>query len=74
MMAKTNLGQHEQHLKLLEASIKEIDDSYQHIIDSHQQMYNGLSDVSNLIFKLYLIANDLRETRLLFEKEQGEGR
>ena len=64
MMAKTNFVQHEQHLKLLEASIKEIDDSYQQIIDSHKQMDNGLHEVSNLIFKLFLIASDLRKTRL----------
>jgi len=71
-MAKTNLAQHEQHLKSLEANLKEIDGSYQQIVDSHQQMNNGLHAISNLIFKLFLIASDLRETRLGFEKETQE--
>jgi hypothetical protein len=72
MMARTNLAQHEQHLKSLEANLKEIDGSYQQIVDSHQQMNNGLHAISNLIFKLFLIASDLRETRLEFEKDSQE--
>jgi hypothetical protein len=63
-MAKTNLTQHEQHLKLLEASIKEICDHY-------KQMYDRLHEASNLTFKLFLIASDLRETRLEFEKKEN---
>lgn len=71
-MAVKNLSQHEQYLKLLEANIKEIDDSYQKIIDSHKQMDKGLHEISNLIFNLFLIASDLRESRLEFEKEEGQ--
>ena len=71
-MSKSNLAQHEQHLKLLEANIKEIDDSYQQVIDSHKQMDKGLHEISNLIFNLFLIASDLRENRLEFEKEEGQ--
>jgi hypothetical protein len=71
-MAKTNLSQHEQHLKSLETNLKEIDGSYQQIVDSHQQMNNGLHAISNLIFKLFLIASDLRETHLEFEKSSQE--
>jgi flagellar biosynthesis chaperone FliJ len=71
-MAKTNLSQHEQHLKSLEANLKEIEGSYQQIVDSHQQMNNGLHAISNLIFKLFLIASDLRETRLEFEKDSQD--
>ena len=71
-MAKTNLAQHEQHLKSLETNLKEIDGSYQKIVDSHQKMNNGLHAISNLIFKLFLIVNDLRETRLGFEKSSQE--
>ena len=70
-MSKTSLAQHEQHLKLLESNIKEIDDSYQQVVDSHKQMDNALHAISNLIFKLYLIVSDLRETRLAFEKAEG---
>jgi len=71
-MAKTNLSQHEQHLKSLETNLKEIDGSYQKIVDSNQKMNNGLHAISNLIFKLFLIVNDLRETRLEFEKSSQE--
>ena len=70
-MSTTTVAQHEQHLKLLEANIKEIDDSYQQIVDSHKQMDNGLHEISNLIFKLFLITSDLRETRLEFDKAEG---
>ncbi len=71
-MAVKNLAQHEQHLKLLEANIKEIDDSYQQVVDSHKQMDNRLHEISNLIFNLFLIASDLRTTRLEFEKAEGQ--
>ena len=71
-MAVKNLSQHEQHLKLLESNIKEIDNSYQQVVDSHKQMNNALHGISNLIFKLFLIASDLRETRLDFEKQSQE--
>jgi flagellar biosynthesis chaperone FliJ len=71
-MAKTNLSQHEQHLKSLETNLKEIDGSYQKIVDSHQEMNNGLHAISNLIFKLFLIVNDLREARFEFEKSSQE--
>jgi hypothetical protein len=71
-MAKLNLAQHEQYLKLLEENLKEIDGSYQQIVDSHQQMNNGLHAISNLIFKLFLIARDLRENRLELEKHAHE--
>ncbi len=70
-MAVKNLSQHEQHLKLLEANIKEIDDSYQQVIDSHKQMDKGLHEISNLIFNLFLIASDLRTTHLEFEKAEA---
>ena len=71
MMASKNLSQHEQNLKLLESNIKEIDDSYQQVVDYHKQMDNALHAISNLIFKLYLIVSDLRETCLEFEKAEG---
>lgn len=71
-MAIKNLSQHEQHLKLLESNIKEIDDSYQQVVDSHKQIDTALHAISNLIFKLYLIVSDLRETRLDFEKAEGQ--
>lgn len=61
-MSKPNLVQHEQPLKLLEISIREI-------CDHHKQIYDRLHEASNLSFKLFLIASDLRETRLEFEKE-----
>jgi hypothetical protein len=64
-MVKTNLAQHEQHLKLLESSIREI-------CDYLKQAYDRLHEASNLSFKLFLIASDLRETRLEFEKDSQE--
>ena len=85
-MAAKNLAQHEQHLKLLEENLKEFDKSYQQVVDSHKQkdnalqqvvdlhkkMYGGLCDLSNLIFGLFQIAKDLRETYFEFEKEESQ--
>ena len=85
-MSKTNLAQHVQHLKSLETTTQEIDQSYQQIVDSHKQkddalqqvvdshkqMYNGLCDLSNLIFGLFQIVRDLKETHLILEKESQE--
>jgi uncharacterized protein YoxC len=82
-MAKTNLAQHEQHLKSLDETIQEIDASYQQVVDSHKQTdnrlheivhshkqkYSVLCDLSNLIFSLFQVARDLRDIHLEFEKE-----
>jgi len=68
MMAKTNLAQLGQHLKSLETTTQEIDQSYQQVVDPHKQMYGGLCDLSNLIFELFRIVRDLREIHLELEK------
>ena len=64
-MAKTNLAQHEQHLKLLETSIREI-------CGHHKQLYDLVHESWTKAMQLFLVTDDLRETRLEFEKEEGQ--
>jgi hypothetical protein len=64
-MAKTNLAQHEQHLKLLEKSIREI-------CDHHKQLYDFVHESWTKTMQLFLVTDDLRATRLEFEKEEGQ--
>ena len=65
MMATTNLSQHEQHLKSLEKSIREI-------CDYHKQMYDLVHESWTKAMQLFLVTDDLRETRLELEKESQE--
>jgi hypothetical protein len=64
-MAKSNVAQHKQHLKLLEKSIKEI-------CDKHKEINDTISESWNMTMKLFVIADDLRTTRLEFEKAEGQ--
>jgi hypothetical protein len=64
MMAKTNLVQHEQHLKHLEKSIREI-------CDDHKQMYELVHESWTKTMQLFLVTDNLRATRLEFEKENS---
>jgi len=61
-MAKTNLVQHEQRLKHLEKSIREI-------CDDHKQMYELVHESWTKAMQLFLVTDNLRATRLEFEKE-----
>lgn len=63
-MAKTNLAQHEQHLKHLETSIREI-------CDDHKQMYELVHQSWTKSMQLFVITDDLRSTRLEFEKKEN---
>ena len=89
-MAKSNLSQHEQLLKTLEKSIREICEkqnevfatvnrmmSYESLDKGEQQ--NALYQTSSLMemirnktMLLFVIADDLRTTRLNFEKENTD--
>lgn len=71
-MAKTTLSQHEQHLKLLEKSIREICDKHKEINDTINQSWNRVNESWNMTMKLFMIADDLRATRLDFEKNSQE--
>jgi hypothetical protein len=64
-MAKTNLAQHEQHLKSLQTSIREI-------CDDHKQMYELVHQSWTKSMQLFVITDDLRSTRLEFEKTEGQ--
>ena len=64
-MAKINLSQHEQYLKSLEKSLKEI-------CDKHKQLYDLIHESWTLTMEQFVVANNLRETRLAFEKEDGQ--
>lgn len=65
MMASKNLSQHEQNLKLLESSIREI-------CDHHKQMDNLVRESWTKTMQLFVVADDLRTTRLAFEKAEGQ--
>jgi hypothetical protein len=64
-MAKTNLAQHEQHLKSLEKSLKEI-------CDKHQQLYHLVRQSWTLTMEQFVTVDKLRATRIDFEKESQE--
>lgn len=64
-MAKANVAQHDHHLKLLEKSIKEI-------CDKHKEVNDTINESWNMTMKLFVIADDLRSTRLAFEKAEGQ--
>ena len=62
MMAKSNLAQHELHLKSLEKSLKEI-------CDKHKQLYELIHESWTLTMEQFITTDHLRSTRLAFEKE-----
>lgn len=64
-MAKTNLAQHEQHLKSLEKSLKEI-------CDKHQQLYHLVHQSWTLTMEQFIVTDHLRTTGLAFEKDSQE--
>ena len=64
-MAKTNLSQHEQYLKSLEKSLKEI-------CDKHKQVYGLIHESWTLTMEQFVVADHLRATRLEFEKDSQE--
>ena len=90
-MAKSNLSQHEQLLKTLEKSIREICEKQNEVFATVNRMmmlyesldkgeqHNALHQTSSLMemirnktMLLFVIADDLRTTRLNFEKENTE--
>jgi hypothetical protein len=62
-MAGKNLAQHEQHLKSLEKSIREI-------CNDHKQMYELVHQSWTKAMQLFVIIDDVRTTLLDFEKEE----
>ena len=71
-MAKTNLSQHEQHLKSLEKSIREISEQQNAVEDAQNKAWHLLNKARNMTLQLFIIADDLRGARLLFEKDSQE--
>ena len=63
-MAKSNLSQHEQLLKNLEKSIREI-------CDDHKKMSELVHQSWTKSMQLFVITDDLRSTRLEFEKKEN---
>ena len=63
-MAAKNLAQHEQHLKHLEKSLREI-------CDKHKQVYDLVHESWTMTMEQFVITEHLRTTRLDFEKEEG---
>jgi hypothetical protein len=55
------IAQHEQHLKNLEKSIREI-------CDDHKQMYELVHESWTKAMQLFLVTDNLRATRFEFEK------
>ena len=71
-MANTNLAQHEQLLKLLEKSIREISERQNDVYDTFHKTLNVFNATRNETMRLFVVADDLRTTRLNFEKENTE--
>ncbi len=71
-MAKTNLAQHEQHLKSLETSIKEICDKHREVNDVLHDSWNMLNEMWSMTLKLFVVVEDVRQVRLEFEKNSQE--
>ena len=71
-MAKTNLTQHEQHLKSLEMSIKEICDKHREVNDVLHDSWNMLNKMWSITLQLFVIIEDLRHVRLEFKKEESQ--
>ena len=71
MMASKNLSQHEQNLKLLEKSIREICQMQNEVYDTFYQTLNTFNTTRDMTMKLFVVADDLRITRLAFEKAEG---
>ena len=71
-MANTNLAQHEQLLKLLEKSIRGICEQQNDVYDTFHQALNVFNATRNETMRLFVIADDLRATRLEFEKENTD--
>lgn len=67
-MVKTNLSQHEQHLKSLETSIREICDKHKQVQEGIQDTWSFLNEIWSLSMKLFVLVEDVRATRLELEK------
>jgi len=64
-MAIQNVSQHEQQLKLLEKSIRKI-------CDHHKQMYDLVHESWTKSMQLFVVVDNLRTTRLEFEKQSSQ--
>jgi len=71
-MAKSNLSQHEQLIKTLEKSIREISEKQNEVDDTLHQAWVLSNTVRNMTMQLFVMADDLRSTRLDFEKAEGQ--
>jgi hypothetical protein len=71
-MAKSNVAQHEQHLKLLEKSIREISEKQNEVEDAQNKAWHLLNKARNMTMQLFVIADDLRTSRLEFEKNSQD--
>jgi len=71
-MAKSNVAQHEQHLKLLEKSIREISEQQNEVEDAQNKAWHLLNKARNMTMQLFVIADDLRASRLEFEKNSQD--
>jgi len=70
-MAKSNLSQHEQLLKSLEKSIREISERQNAVDDTLHQAWALSNTVRNMTMQLFVMADDLRSTRLEFERQES---
>ena len=74
-MAKSNLSQHEQLLKTLEKSIREISEKQNEVDDTIHQAWALSNTVRNMTMQLFVVADNVRATRLDLEKtlQQKQG-
>lgn len=58
-------------LKALEKSIREISEKQNEVEDAQNKAWHLLNKARNMTMQLFVIADDVRATRLEFEKEEG---
>ena len=61
-----------QHLKLLEKSIREISEQQNEVEDAQNKAWHLLNKARNMTMQLFVIADDLRTSRLEFEKQSQD--
>jgi len=68
---KTLRSQHELHEKSLEKSVREISEKQNEVYDTFYKTLVAFNTTRDMTIKLFVITDDLRTTRLEFEKEHS---
>lgn len=69
---KTLRSQHELHEKSLEKSVREISEKQNEVYDAFYKALDAFNTTRDMTIKLFVITDDLKTTRLEFEKENSD--